>query len=130
MDEKRKKLIGMRVRECRNEIGLSQEGLAEKLGMKRTNVANYEGGRVVPPGNILLEMAEIFGVTTDYLLGISDDPDSSIPLDENLMQIQRAKRKLKSADKEKMDKMLENVKLSFLDAFNEDGEDEDDDDDL
>lgn len=90
MDEQRKKLIGMRVRECRNEVGLSQEGLAEKLGMNRTNVANYEGGRVVPPGNVLLEMAELFGVTTDYLLVRTDDPNGKAPeLDEKTRTLAR-----------------------------------------
>lgn len=67
MDIERKKLIGTRIKKCRQENEFSQEELAQKLDMKRSNVANYESGRVVPPGNVLLEMSNIFNVTTDYL---------------------------------------------------------------
>lgn len=130
MDEVRKKLIGKRIREERLSKGLSQDVLAEKLGMKRANISNYEAGRVVPPGSILLEMSRIFDVSTDYLLGLTDNPKVTNEVDGDLMQIQRAKRKLQGKDRERMDKMLEMVKLSFLDAFNEDEEDEEDEDDL
>lgn len=127
MDEKRKKLIGLRIKKCRHNIGASQEKLAELLNMKRTNIANYEAGRIIPPGNVLLEMSKIFNVTTDYLLGLTDEPTSKIELDKNLMQIQRAKKRLSKENQKKMDDMLEIVKLSFIDAFNEDEEDDEDD---
>lgn len=129
MNEENKKLMGSRIREERLKSGMSQDELAEKLGMKRANISNYEAGRVIPPGNILLELSKIFNVTTDYLLGLSIDAEENISIDDNLMQIQRAKRKLNMENRNRMDKMLEIVKLSFIDAFNED-EDEDMDDDL
>jgi len=44
-----KKEIGVRIKTRREECGLSQEQLAEKLEMKRTNIANYEAGRVSNP---------------------------------------------------------------------------------
>lgn len=43
MTENEKKELGKRIKECRLEIGLSQEELATMLKMKRTNIANYEG---------------------------------------------------------------------------------------
>ncbi|AUJ77577.1 MULTISPECIES: helix-turn-helix domain-containing protein [Bacillus subtilis group] len=127
MNPEEKKRMGLRIRELRKQINLSQEALAERLEMKRTNIANYEAGRVVPPGNIILQLAEIFEVTTDYLLGRSDNPkEKNNLLDDNLRQIQRAKTRLKNdADREKMDRMVEMIKLSFVDAFEED-DDEDD----
>lgn len=130
MDEIRKKLIGSRIREERKLNNLSQDELAEKLGMKRANISNYEAGRTVPPGSALLEMSKIFSVTTDYLLGLSNDANTSIPVDENLMQIQRAKRKLDEKEQSRMNQMLEMVKLSFHDAFNDTEEEEEGDDDL
>ncbi|ATH91730.1 hypothetical protein ACH95_15440 [Bacillus glycinifermentans] len=131
MNSEEKKRIGTRIKECRNNVNISQEALAEKLDMKRTNIANYEAGRVVPPGNVLLELANIFGVTTDYLLGRSDDPNGKVSLlDDDLRQIQRAKKKLKTqAERDRMDRMVEMIKLSFVDAFEEDDDDDDDDDD-
>ncbi|MEC5229979.1 hypothetical protein BSBH6_00167 [Bacillus subtilis] len=127
MNPEEKKRMGLRIRELRKQINLSQEALAERLEMKRTNIANYEAGRVVPPGNIILQLAEIFEVTTDYLLGRSDNPkEKNNLLDDNLRQIQRAKTRLKNdADRERMDRMVEMIKLSFVDAFEED-DDEDD----
>ncbi|MDY7224673.1 helix-turn-helix domain-containing protein [Halalkalibacterium halodurans] len=128
MNELQKKLMGQRIKQCRTEMNLSQEGLAERLGMKRTNIANYEAGRVVPPGNVILELANILGVTTDYLLGRTDTPDKKVdPLYSSLRQIQRARKKLPTQkERERMDRMLEMIKLSFVDAFNEE-DDEDDD---
>ncbi|MGN7287413.1 transcriptional regulator [Shouchella clausii] len=131
MNEVQKKLMGQRIKQCRIDINLSQEGLAEQLGMKRTNIANYEAGRVVPPGSVILELANIFDVTTDYLLGRTNKPDKNAdPLYDSLHQIQRARKKLPTKkERERMDQMLEIVKLSFIDAFNEE-DDEDDNNDL
>ena len=129
MNEEEKKGMGLRIRECRVSKGLSQDGLADLLGMKRTNIANYEAGRVVPPGSVVLTLSEIFGVTTDYILGRSNDP--SVSLDSNIAELQRLRKSLpNNRERKRMDKMLENVKLSFLDAFNEEEEDDEDDRDL
>ncbi|MDL2028204.1 helix-turn-helix domain-containing protein [Bacillus subtilis] len=127
MNPEEKKRMGMRIKQCRKAINISQEALAERLEMKRTNIANYEAGRVIPPGNVILELSKIFGVTTDFLLGSSDNPMGKLdPLDEDLRQIQRAKTKLKnSADRDKMERMVEMIKLSFVDAFEEDDDDDD-----
>lgn len=132
MNSKEKKIMASRIKECRKKAGLSQEMLAEKLKMKRTNVANYEAGRVVPPGYVLIELADIFGVTTDYILGLSDNPNGGTDyLDDDIRQIQRMKRELKNEnDRKKMEKMIEMIKLSFIDAFNEDEDEDEDDDDI
>lgn len=53
---------------CRRRAGLSQEGLAEQLGVSRQAVSRWECGDAVPePAKILL-LAKTFGVTTDWLL--------------------------------------------------------------
>jgi transcriptional regulator with XRE-family HTH domain len=129
MNPEDKKRMGMRIKTHRQEVNLSQEALAEKLDMKRTNIANYEAGRVVPPGNVILDLAGILGVTTDYLLGRTDDPtQQSEPLENSLRQIQRARRRLPNEeDRKRMDRMVEMIKLSFVDAFNDEDDDEDDD---
>ncbi|SPY16946.1 transcriptional regulator [Paenibacillus polymyxa] len=72
MNDDGKMIMADRIKKERESTGLSQEALAEKLNMKRTNVANYEAGRVTPPSNVLKELATIFGVDSDYLLGLSD----------------------------------------------------------
>ncbi len=77
MDQERKNLMGKRIRDERLKAGMSQDLLAEKLEMKRANVANYEAGRTVPPSNVLLDMSLIFDVTTDYLLCKTDEPNDN-----------------------------------------------------
>ncbi len=57
---------------CRKKAGLSQEALAERLGVSRQSVSKWETGEAVPEVNKLLLLAETFGVTTDWLL--SDAP--------------------------------------------------------
>ncbi|MGD6793822.1 helix-turn-helix domain-containing protein [Metabacillus indicus] len=131
MNEERKKVIGLRIKKCRQDNKLSQEELAQKLDMKRSNVANYEAGRVVPPGSALLEMSEIFNVTTDYLLGSTNDSYSKFSLEDNdLKQIQRQRNKLTGKDRERFENMIKMLKLSFLDTENEEGDEFDEEDDL
>ncbi len=52
----------------RKKAGFSQEELAEKLNVSRQSVSKWEGAQSVPDLQRILDMAELFGVTTDYLL--------------------------------------------------------------
>ncbi|MBR6708630.1 MAG: helix-turn-helix transcriptional regulator [Clostridia bacterium] len=53
---------------CRRRTGLSQEELAEKIGVSRQAVSKWECGEAVPEPAKLLLLARAFGVTTDWLL--------------------------------------------------------------
>ena len=52
----------------RKKNGWSQEELAEKMGVSRQSVSKWEGAQSVPDLKKILQLAELFGVTTDYLL--------------------------------------------------------------
>lgn len=52
----------------RKKNGWSQEELAEQLNVSRQAVSKWEGAQSVPDLNRILQMSEIFGVSTDYLL--------------------------------------------------------------
>ena len=52
----------------RKRKGWSQEELAEQLGVTRQSVSKWEGAQSVPDIQKIIQMSEIFGVTTDYLL--------------------------------------------------------------
>lgn len=52
----------------RKKNGWSQEELAEKLNVTRQSVSKWEGAQSVPDLDRVLQMAQIFGVSTDYLL--------------------------------------------------------------
>lgn len=64
--------LGRRIRELRREAEMSQKDLAEKTGIKQNTVAQYENGIAKPSLEVLVKMANVFQVTTDYLLGVTD----------------------------------------------------------
>lgn len=52
----------------RKKNGLSQEELAEKMGVSRQSVSKWEGAQSIPELEKILQLSRLFGVTTDYLL--------------------------------------------------------------
>ena len=60
--------MGPRIAALRKETGMSQAELAERLKISPSAIGMYEQGRREPSAQILVAMAEIFGVSTDYLL--------------------------------------------------------------
>ena len=70
--------LGERILELRKKNGLSQEELAEKLGVSRQSVSKWETGNVMPDIDKAVAMCELFGVTTDYLLKGRTDHASAV----------------------------------------------------
>lgn len=64
---------GERLKALRKERGYSQEDVAKMLGIGRTTYLKYESGEN-KPSRKLKELASLFGVTTDYLLGRDSAP--------------------------------------------------------
>jgi len=60
--------MGERIQGLRVKAGLSQEVLAERLGVTRQSVSKWELGQAVPDVDKLVQLARLFGVTTDWLL--------------------------------------------------------------
>ena len=54
--------------DLRKKNGWSQEELAEKLNVSRQAVSKWEGAQSVPDMGRIIQLSELFGVTTDYLL--------------------------------------------------------------
>ena len=61
-------MLGARIAQLRRGAGLSQAELARRLRVSPSAVGMYEQGRREPAVDILIAMADIFGVTIDYLL--------------------------------------------------------------
>lgn len=78
-------LSGGRFKELREKHGYTHEELAELLGIGTTQIWRYENEKTDPSTKILGRIAKVFGVSTDYLLGLSDDPISGMRID-NLSQ--------------------------------------------
>lgn len=62
----------LRLEELRKQLGLSQNELAEKLHMTQQRISAYEKGKREPDINTITQLADFFGVSTDFLLGKSD----------------------------------------------------------
>jgi len=67
-----KNTVGERLKKARENKNLTQAEVAEKLGVTRSVVARYESGINDPPTENIITLAEIYEVTTDYLLGKTD----------------------------------------------------------
>lgn len=65
-------ILGKRLKQLRDEFGFDQKEMGRKLNITSSAYGYYEQGRNEPPLETLVKIAEIFNVTTDYLLGRSD----------------------------------------------------------
>jgi len=61
-------ILAEKILALRNAQGWSQEELAEKLGVSRQSVSKWESAGSIPDLNKILQMSQVFGVSTDYLL--------------------------------------------------------------
>jgi len=66
-------MMKMRLKELREENKLTQKEVADAVGGTQSNLAKWEKGKNQPPADMVIKLADFFGVTTDYLLGRTDD---------------------------------------------------------
>ena len=57
----------------RRRIGFKQSDLAHEIGVSESTVSRWERGVTLPYGMELIAMKGLFGCSTDYLLGITDE---------------------------------------------------------
>ena len=71
-------MLGTRIKELRKEFGLSQVELAAQMEVTKQTISNWENENIQPSIDMLVGLANVFNVTTDYLLGLDDVPRLSI----------------------------------------------------
>ena len=71
-------MLGARIKELLTEFGLSQVDLASRLEVTKQTISNWENENIQPSIDMLVDLANVFNVTTDYLLGLDDVPRLSI----------------------------------------------------
>jgi len=71
-------MLGKRINELRTAFGWNQVQLAEKLNISKQTVSNWENENIQPSIEMLLRVAKLFHVSTDYLLGLSDEPTINV----------------------------------------------------
>lgn len=65
--------FGEILKNLRKSRNLTQKELGAKIGLSKAVVSKYENGMGYPTYDVLIRIAQYFGVTTDYLLGVASD---------------------------------------------------------
>jgi transcriptional regulator, cro/CI family len=95
--------LGDRIRKLRESRNMTQTELSEILGMKTyTTVSKWEKNENFPKGKDLKKLAEIFNVTSDYLLGLSDNKLGKITTQNEHLEILTIYNQLEEPKQEKV----------------------------
>lgn len=81
-----------RIRELREDRDLRQIDVAKQVGIDQRTLSNYENGTTNPDSFAIIKLAEFFGVTCDYLLGVTER--NLLNSDEVLKEIDDIKKRL------------------------------------
>ncbi|MBN2980290.1 MULTISPECIES: helix-turn-helix domain-containing protein [Cohnella] len=73
--------IGSRIAFLREKQGWTQEELSSSLGISRAALSHYEKNRREPDTETLTKIADIFKVSLDYLVGRTQNPNSTLETD-------------------------------------------------
>ena len=95
------------IKELRISKGLKQSDLANLLHVAQTTISNWENDRTEPDFDSLRQMAELFDVSADYLLGQSDVKKKEKPV----VKVDRLNRKLELPNDENLQRMEDYVDL-------------------
>ncbi|MBQ6925522.1 MAG: helix-turn-helix transcriptional regulator [Kiritimatiellae bacterium] len=75
-----------RLRALRLKSGRSQADICKALDVKQGTYSTWELGKYEPPLRLVVQIAQLFGVTTDYLLGANEESDCCAS-DESLAKL-------------------------------------------
>lgn len=102
-----------KIRQMREERGLTMEQLAQEVGVTKSRVNMWENNGAVPRQDALFRLSEFFKVSTDDLLGnIASEGDSTL-----MLSIRRNLKKLNAVQLEKANTAL---KLLFTELWEDD----------
>lgn len=129
-------IIAKRITQARNDLNINQKELAKKANITEANLSRYENGIREPKSSVLIRLADALEVTTDYLVGLSDEKnydkyDMSKQDDNDILKtLQDLEKRLKDnesgltfcgqpASKEAIDGILHSIKAGIILAVND-----------
>lgn len=65
--------FGLRLKELRKKKKLSQNQVSARLNITKSSISGYENNIITPSNDIIVKLALLYGVTTDYLLGLDNN---------------------------------------------------------
>lgn len=77
-------MLGIRLKELRKQQKITQGAMATHLGITQQAVGKWETGRSSPDPQMLVEIAKLFDVSVDYLLGNEESVAAAIPFIKNI----------------------------------------------
>jgi HTH-type transcriptional regulator, competence development regulator len=95
-------VLGDRLRRLRLEKKLTQEELGKKINVTKVSISGYENGNRTPDTETLQKLADFFNVTTDYLLGRTDNPNPPENDDKELGTLAKINQLIKEYGIEQM----------------------------
>ena len=95
--------VGAKIKQLRSQRNMSQITLAQRLGVSKSVISSYENSVHLPPYDVLIQLARIFGVSTDYLLGTANNKSINVDglTDTQIEAITMIVNELKTTNKEK-----------------------------
>lgn len=103
--------LGFSISEFRNATGMSQQVLAEKVGLSRTSIVNIEKGRQHPPLHILWIISDNLGVSLSQI--IPDFEYERSEINSSLKNLIRKKKRRDDLNDESYQKISSFIKKSF-----------------
>ena len=92
-------IVGKRIRQARVLAGLTQEKLAEMIGVSRTAIVRWEAAETEPTLDHLIALTVALHVSADYLLGINDSDQTLDVLTEMVSKLDRIISEMKDETK-------------------------------
>ncbi|RDY26712.1 XRE family transcriptional regulator [Romboutsia weinsteinii] len=126
--------IGARISKARRMLNLNQKELSQRANITEASLSRYENGLRDPKAAVLIKLAEALDVSTDYLLGITDDMSSNkvilkdepkndieviLKNTEDMIKKEGIMFSGKPASKEAIDNILTGMKMGMLLAIEE-----------
>ena len=108
-------MLNLTLKELRKQKGITQEQLADILGVERSSVGKYESPSkpVIPSSDVLIRMSEYFNVSIDYLLtsrNVKKPDQDDINLDELEFALYGEVRELTEEDKQELLRMARRMR--------------------
>ena len=100
----------LRLEELRRNRNLSQLELARRMNMTQQRISAYEKGKREPDIETIKQFADFFGVSTDYLLGKSDERNPEEPSSDIDMAFYDGYKGLNDTNKEIAKNIIEGLK--------------------
>lgn len=116
-------MLGDKVKFLRKQMNITQQKLAETIGVSQSTIGMIEGNKQGASNDTLIKLASVLNTTVDYLLSNSIeetastnfDNENEMNYDDDIRRIERARKKMDPKNKEKMMQILRSAFDEYFD---------------